>query len=112
MKKKINTLLNTSWSYALIVLFTQVLGYLYMTSYIGYFNVNKTFYTINLFGDFSLLLLSTLFFLIPLVSASVIGAIVYDSVLKLDFKTFKLKMPDKNSLKIFFCYIFKLRYTV
>lgn len=105
MKEKINKLLNTAWSYALIVLFAQVLGYLYMTSYIGYFNVNSTFYSINLFYDFSIPLIAILFFSIPVFSASVLGILLYNFALIPNYKQWLKNVGIKSIFKALFWYI-------
>jgi len=104
MKGKINELLNTTWTYALIVLFTQVLGYLYKISYIGYFNVNMTFYSFNLFNDFSIPLIAILFFLIPIFSASIVGILIYNFALIPNYKQWLKDIGIKNILKYLFLY--------
>ena len=107
MFNTINKLLSRAWFYAIILFLIKLTGYYYMVSYLGYFNVDKSFYIMNIFNDFSGILMVVMLFSIPVISSIIIGLLFYEISLNISIKKLK-KLKVVNIIKILCCLLFSV----
>lgn len=76
---------------AIILFYSQLLGYLYMVSQLEYFNINVSFYQFNLFNDFTTLFLCGLLIAIPIIISLIANIIIVTAIKNIKEKLINYK---------------------
>jgi len=94
----------------LVLFLFRFLGFLYMDSYLSYFNVSISFYSYNFLTDFGSIILVFLIFLLPVVEA-ILVIFIFNHFLKIHNKKAWLKnLTKKNQIFLGIIFIILLMF--